>query len=141
MSAGSLSGLSAQQAGSPMMRGNQGPGPTIDTGRPGPGYFRPDMMMDVDRRGRGYFGPGFMMEGGLPGYGMMMGAGMMGHGMMRMMLILIDTDGDGALSLEEFQAVHERMFAAMDIDKDGKLTFEEMESFMEGEDRDDDDDR
>ena len=44
--------------------------------------------------------------------GDMMGPGMMGPGMMRMMLIVMDTDGDGALSLEEVQAVHARMFAA-----------------------------
>ena len=149
MVAGSLSGLFAQPGGGPMMQGGQGArGPMMQGGqgrpmmedddRPGRGYFGPGTMMDFDRRGRG-FGPGFMMEGGMPGYGMMMGAGMMGHGMMRMMLIVMDTDGDGALSLKEFQAVQERMFAAMDVDKDGKLTFDEMEGFMEGnQDADDD---
>jgi Ca2+-binding EF-hand superfamily protein len=52
---------------------------------------------------------------------------------MRMMLIVMDTDGDGALSLEEVQAVHARMFAAMDADDDGSVTPEEMEGFMHGE--------
>jgi len=142
MLAGSLSGLSAQPGGGPMMRDGQGPrGPMMDADRSDRGYFGPGPMMDSDRRGRGYFGPEMMMEGGMPGLGMMMGAGMMGHGMMRMMLIVMDTDGDGALSLEEFQAVHERMFAAMDGDDDGKLTFEEMEGFMGGQHRDADDDR
>jgi hypothetical protein len=65
--------------------------------------------------------------------GDMMGPGMMGPGMMRMMLIVMDTDGDGALSLEEVQAVHARMFAAMDADDDGRVTPEEMEGFMHGE--------
>ena len=125
MLAGSLSGLSAQQGGGPMMQDDRGRGPSAD----------------VDRRGWRRFGPEMMGEGGMPGYGMMMGAGMMGDGMMRMMLIVMDTDGDDALSLEEFQAVHERIFAAMDIDKDGKLTFDEMEGFIHGDrDGDDDDD-
>lgn len=138
--AGSLSGLSAQPGSGPMMRDGDGPrSPMMEDERSSRGYFGPGMMMDFDRGGRSYVGPGMMMEGGMPGYGMMMGAGMMGHGMMRMMLIVMDTDGDGALSLEEFQAVHERMFAAMDSNGDGKLSFEEMESFMEGEPIDDDD--
>jgi len=59
-----------------------------------------------------------------------MGPGMMGPGMMRMMLVLMDTDGDGAVSLSEFQAAHERMFKAMDADKDGKLTIQEARQFM-----------
>jgi Ca2+-binding EF-hand superfamily protein len=45
---------------------------------------------------------------------------MMGPAMMRMMLTLMDTDGDGTVSLSEFQAAHERMFKAMDGDKDGR---------------------
>ncbi|WP_297973449.1 hypothetical protein [uncultured Amaricoccus sp.] len=65
--------------------------------------------------------------------GDMMGPGMMGPGMMRMMLIVMDTDGDGALSLEEVQAVHARVFTAMDADGDGRVTTEEMEVFMHGD--------
>jgi hypothetical protein len=63
----------------------------------------------------------------------MMGPGMMGPGMMRMMLIVMDTDGDGALSLEEMQSVHARVFAAMDANTDGRVTHEEMKAFMHGE--------
>ena len=46
-----------------------------------------------------------------------------------MMMVLMDADGDGAVSLEEFQAGHQRMFKAMDGDKDGRLTLEEVQSF------------
>jgi Ca2+-binding EF-hand superfamily protein len=53
--------------------------------------------------------------------------------MMRMMLTLMDTDGDGAVSLSEFQAAHERMFKAMDADKDGRLTLKEMQAFFQGQ--------
>ena len=62
----------------------------------------------------------------------MMGPGMVGPGMMRMMLIVMDTDGDGALSLEEMQSVHTRVFAAMDANGDGRVSPEEMETFMHG---------
>jgi len=77
---------------------------------------------------------GGMMQGG----GHMMGRGMMGRGamgppfMMRMMFALMDADGDGTVSLEEFQAAHERIFKAMDTNKDGKLTLEEMQAFVHG---------
>ena len=89
-----------------------------------------------------------MMGGGMMGPGMM-GGGMMGtwvpdtasghrgHDivgpvMMRMMFSLMDADGDGKLSLQEFQAAHERIFKAMDANKDGFVTLEEMQDFMRG---------
>jgi len=75
-------------------------------------------------------GAGPMMGSDMMGPGMMMGGGMMGHGMMHMMTIMMDTNGDGTLSRDEFQAVHQRMFDAMDLDKDGNLTPEEMQEFM-----------
>ena len=82
-------------------------------------------------------GAGTMRQGG------MMGGGMMGHGMMgggamgppimfRMVFTLMDSDGDGAISLPEFQTAHERIFKAMDGNKDGRLTLEEMQAFMHG---------
>jgi len=51
---------------------------------------------------------------------------------MRMIFALIDTDGDGTISLQEWQAAHEKIFKAMDPDKDGTVTFEEMMNFMRG---------
>ena len=59
----------------------------------------------------------------------MTGPGMGGPGIVRMMMILMDSDGDGAVSLPEFQPAHERMFKAMDVDKDGRLTLEEVQNF------------
>ena len=61
-----------------------------------------------------------------------MGLGMAGPGILRMMLTLMDTDGDGMVSLTEFQAAHERLFRAMDTNKDGRVSFEEMQRFMHG---------
>jgi Ca2+-binding EF-hand superfamily protein len=82
----------------------------------------------------GQEGAGMMGNGGMMGH--MMGRGMMGGGamgppfMMRMMFALMDADGDGTISLQEFQAAHERIFKAMDNNKDGKLTLEEIQAFM-----------
>ena len=55
-----------------------------------------------------------------------------GPSAMRIIFALIDRDGDGTISLEEFQAAHERIFKAMDADKDGTVSQEEMLDFMRG---------
>jgi Ca2+-binding EF-hand superfamily protein len=52
--------------------------------------------------------------------------------MLRIIFALMDSDGDGTVSLQEFQAAHERIFKAMDSNKDGVLTPEEMLNFMHG---------
>src|ERR1700688_3154722 len=55
---------------------------------------------------------------GMMGCGMMGRGGMMGHGAaMRFIFALMDSDGDGTVSLQEFQAAHEKIFKAMDTDK------------------------
>ena len=56
----------------------------------------------------------------------------MGPVAMRIIFALMDSDGDGTVSLQEFQAAHERIFKAMDANKDGLLTLEEMQAFMRG---------
>ena len=94
----------------------------------------------VDQEGRGTTGQGGMGQGGMM-CGGMMGGGMMGRQtggqmgspmMFRMMFALMD-DGDGQISLQEFQAAHERIFKAMDGNKDGQVTQEEMHAFMHGQ--------
>jgi EF hand len=77
---------------------------------------------------RGAMGPGMMGRGGMGPGSMGMGSGMM----MRMLFALMDSDGDGTVSLQEFQAAHERIFKAMDANKDGRLTLEEIQTFIAG---------
>jgi hypothetical protein len=60
--------------------------------------------------------------------------GMMGRGMhMRLIFILMDTDGDETLSLEEFQTAHAKIFKGIDADEDGKVTRTEMQMFFSGD--------
>ena len=124
---------SAQAAVSPGVQ----QGPTI---QPTPGG---STIQDQDSFS-GYHG---MMGPGMMGRGMMGGA-MMGRGyghhdwdrgrdmagpmMMRMIFSLMDADGDGKVTLQEFQAAHERIFKAMDTDHDGTVTLEEMQAFIRG---------
>jgi EF hand domain-containing protein len=87
----------------------------------------------MGQEGRGMMGQGGMMGRGMMGQGGMVGGGMKGPPvMMRIIFSLMDSDGDGTISLQEFQAAHERIFKAMDTNKDGRLTLEEMEAFMQG---------
>ena len=76
--------------------------------------------------------PGTM--GGHPGMMGMMGRDHGHHGsvMARIIFSLMDADGDGKLTLQEWQAAHERIFKAMDTNHDGTVTLEEMEAFMHG---------
>jgi hypothetical protein len=94
---------------------------------------QPQMQLHpMGQEGTGPMGRGSMMGRGMMGPGMM-GGGVMGPPfMMRMMFALMDADGDGTISLQEFQAAHERIFRAMDSNKDGKVTLEEMQAFIHG---------
>jgi hypothetical protein len=93
---------------------------------------QPDQQQ-VQSHSMGQEGAGTMGQGGMMGHPMMR-AGMMGPPpvMLRIMFALMDTDSDGTVSLQEFQAAHERIFKAMDTNKDGKLTPEEMQAFIHG---------
>ncbi|PIT04150.1 calcium-binding protein [Bradyrhizobium nitroreducens] len=79
--------------------------------------------------GRGMMGQG-MKGQGMKGDGATGGDAMEPPVAFRIIFALMDADGDGTVSLPEFQAAHERLFKAMDRDKDGKLTLEEMMAFM-----------
>jgi len=83
----------------------------------------------------GHEGAGTIGQGGMMGGGMMGGGAMGPPIMLRMMFALMDGDGDGTISLTEFQVAHERIFKAMDSNKDGRLTQEEMQAFMHGTSR------
>ena len=80
------------------------------------------------------FGPGSMHYGSdwRRGQGRPQGAIGLAGPMGRVLFSLMDADGDGKLSLQEFQAAHERIFKAMDANKDGFVTLEEMQQFIRG---------
>jgi len=72
-------------------------------------------------------------QSNVPGHhGWFQGRGAMNPTVMRMIFSLMDADGDGKLTLQEWQAAHERIFKAMDTDHDGTVTFEEMQAFVRG---------
>jgi EF-hand domain len=91
--------------------------PMMAQGQPYGGGMMGYGMGDMMSHGMGMGGPGMMMR----------------PGMIRMMVVMMDTDGDGALSLEEVQSVHARIFKAMDADKNGKVTLEEIQQFFRGQ--------
>jgi len=127
---------SAQQG--PMMQQQAQPQPPQERQLPGAQTPRPSVEEDDSgitgwhpglgwRRGSGDMRFGMMRRGWMSEPGAMH-SGMM----MRMLFALMDGDGDGTVSLSEFQAAHERIFRAMDANKDGRLTLEEIQAFMQG---------
>lgn len=77
-------------------------------------------------------GAGMTGQEDITGHGMMAQRSAMAPPMMHMMFSLMDADGDGTISLQEFQAAHERIFKAIDADKNGRVTLDEMKAFMHG---------
>ena len=99
-------------------------GATTATAQQGPMMQQPQMSQQEQPH---HPGMGMMRRGG-----MMEPSGMHSGMMMRMLFAMMDSDGDGTVSLQEFQTAHERIFRAMDANKDGKLTLEEIQGFMRG---------
>ncbi|GGK54826.1 EF-hand domain-containing protein [Salinarimonas ramus] len=101
-------------------------------GQPGAGMpmmNSEQMQQMMQQRG---MGPGMGM-GPQMGPGMMRGGRGMEHGpMTRIMFAVMDADGNGALSLEEVQEFHARIFRAVDADNDGSVTQDEVRRFMTG---------
>ena len=137
---GAAAGAQAQDNAAPVQMAHS---EQMDWGYPGMmgmGMGHPGMM--------GCGQPGMMGMGmGQPGMTGMDNMGMMGTGhpgmmgmgggshfrmMMPMMMAMIDTNNDGALSLEEVQAVHARMFTFIDKNKDGKVTPDEVQAAFSG---------
>ena len=128
LACGAITASAQQSPGTPMMQQpDQQQAQQQPTDQDGWG-----MMGHGGTMGRGMMGRGAMMGGGMMGRGMMGQGGMMGPVVMRMIFALMDSDGDGTISLQEFQVAHERIFKAMDANKDGRLTLEEMQDFMRG---------
>jgi EF hand len=126
---GGISARAQDDSDDPAMMGHseelqQNQGDEEVTGMMGHGMMRHCMRQCMAEDGR--------MGEGWRKHGMMRHDGMMGPAAMRIIFALMDRDADGTISLEEFQAAHERIFKAMDVDKDGTLTPEEMRDFLRG---------
>ncbi|WP_431323120.1 EF-hand domain-containing protein [Rhizobium sp. YTU87027] len=103
------------QAGSAQLPEDQSQAaPSSEMRMPGPDMMR---MMGSEMMKSGTMGEGYPMN-------------MRGQ-MTKIMFVIADTDGDGALSFEEVTAVHRRIFDHVDANKDGKVTLEEMQAFWQ----------
>jgi hypothetical protein len=121
-------------------RQDQGKVPGLPGNKSGPALQPPTGLQNLaqgseeqDEDQDGFFRhhPGMMAIGG-HGFGhhdWHQGRGMVAS---RIIFSLMDADGDGTLTLEEWQAAQQRIFKAMDTDHDGTVTFEEMQAFMRG---------
>ena len=82
-----------------------------------------------DQQGQGMMGSGMGMNPEM----MQQMQQMMGHGgMMRIMFAVSDADGNGALSLQEINDAHARIFKHVDANKDDQVTLEEVQAFFRG---------
>lgn len=140
-SAALLASAGAQAQESPAAQQDR---PGMTTPQHGGGADRPGGRADAGRHGGMRSGMGHGMMGHRMMGHRMMGPGMMGHGrtgpgMLTIMMAIVDTNTDRALSLEEVQAAHARIFKYADADSDGKLTEAELRRFFHGGEADDDD--
>lgn len=87
------------------------------------GMMGPHEMMDGPRRGMEPYG---MMHGPRPG----MGPGMLHGARGKILFALLDANGDGAVTLQEMNDLHERIFNAMDRNDDGGVTRGEIRAFF-----------
>lgn len=129
----SLVAASALAATAADAQTHQGPGHGSQQDRPGTMQQQSGGGQSAENRPAGMMmghGRGIMAGGMRQGAG---GSGHMGPGMLTMMMVMMDANADRALSLEEFQAVHARMFKYADADNDGKLTLEELRKFHSGD--------
>lgn len=92
----------------------------------GPGMTGPRGMERGWRHHRQAGQEGYGSMRGQMMHGRMMGMGMMGLSGREMMMILMDTDGDGSVSRQEFLDAHGRIFDYLDRDGDGRLGADEM---------------
>jgi hypothetical protein len=145
---GNKSGPAMKAGGESNVRPDQSNVPGLPGNKSGPAQQPPSGLQnrvqgneeeDEDQDGFFHHHPGMM---GMMGHGTMdrghwqhdwhQGRDFASPMMMRMIFSLMDADGDGKLTLQEFQAAHERIFKAMDTDHDGTVTFEEMQAFIRG---------
>jgi hypothetical protein len=139
---GNKSGPAVRPGEQSTVRPDQSNVPGLPGSKSGPAQMSPNRMQraqgseEEDFYGYhpGMMGPG-MMGGRMMGqwhHDWHQGRDIAGPMMMRMIFSLMDANGDGKLTLQEFQAAHERIFKAMDTDHDGSVTLEEMQAFMRG---------
>jgi hypothetical protein len=139
---GNKSGPAVRPGEQSNVRPDQSNVPGLSGSKSGPAQVSSNRMQraqgneeeDEDRDGFFHHHPGMMgmMERGYGHHGGHEGRAAMHSTIMRIIFGMIDANGDGKLTLEEWQAAQERIFKAMDTDHDGTVTFEEMEAFMHG---------
>ncbi|MBY5494301.1 EF-hand domain-containing protein [Rhizobium leguminosarum] len=101
---------------------------SAQTKSPDPAQSEPKPETDGSEMMPGMMGRNMMPSGMYPGTRMM--GPMRGH-MMKIMFVIADSDGDGAISFEQLTAIHKRVFGAVDANNDDKVTPEEMQAFMQ----------